>query len=177
MLAGDLILTASAKSYENWACQPMLPGSRERVNPSLTSASLLLPSIKPSRQPMKNAQFPMARNFGGQCSGGSRNYDSGVSVFLGSNSRSQLLASIFNLNFMVRSGQVGSTKGLLATLAVWLSLSTLVPRSHTTIDAFKFKQIVVFSIPIKSSELKFHKISKVKINSNWFLFLQMKSRF
>jgi len=103
MLAGDLILTASAKSYENWACQPMLPGSRERVNPSLTSASLLLPSIKPSRQPMKNAQFPMARNFGGQCSGGSRNYDSGVSVFLGSNSRSQLLASIFNLNFMVRT--------------------------------------------------------------------------
>ena len=130
MLAGDLILTASAKSYENWACQPMLPGSRERVNPSQGSQFSLPPSPKqPSRQPMKNAQFPMARIFGGQCSGGSRNYDSGVSVFLGSNSRSQLLASIFNLNFMVRSGQVGSTKGLLATLAVWLSLSTLVPRS------------------------------------------------
>ena len=74
-------------------------------------------------------------------------YESGVQYFLGSNSQSQFLASISYMNwhlpgisnFLLQQDLAKweplATKGLLATLAIWL-MSTMVPVPHK-IDAFK----------------------------------------
>ena len=91
-------------------------------------------------------------------------YESGVQYFLGSNSQSQFLASIFYMNwhlpgifnFLLQQDLAKweplATKGLLATLAIWL-MSTMVPVPHK-IDAFKLYIVdsqLRFFLPIKKA--------------------------
>ena len=143
MLASNLILTTLAKSYENWAQANVTlesePFSRHRRLPPLLLPSKAFPAAD------EKCSIPDGQKFWWPVLWWL--YESGVQYFLGSNSQSQFLASISYMNwhlpgisnFLLQQDLAKweplATKGLLATLAIWL-VSTMVPVPHK-IDSFK----------------------------------------